>query len=161
MEQTDVPIGGENAGQIIRGGKGSITVAEGKSCAGGEKHEKMMLKKYVRSRNVYENKQISDNVPGKESDIYVLDSDILYKRTCILQNFAETASLSVTFRARGNEFFASKYTTSRPRRDGSRRGKAATSRRTPKIRISKAIERPNRFGPTRNAAPRESHNRSK
>jgi len=36
-----------------------------------------MLKKYVRSRNVYENKQISDTMPGKKSDIYVLDSDIL------------------------------------------------------------------------------------
>jgi hypothetical protein len=35
-----------------------------------------MLRKYERSRNVYENKQISDKVPGKESDIYVLDSDI-------------------------------------------------------------------------------------
>ena len=39
-------------------------------------HEKKMLKKYERSRNVYENKQISDTMPGKKSDIYVLDSDI-------------------------------------------------------------------------------------
>jgi hypothetical protein len=38
--------------------------------------EKKMLKKYVRSRNVYENKQISDTMPGKKSDIFVLDSDI-------------------------------------------------------------------------------------
>jgi hypothetical protein len=38
--------------------------------------EKKMLKKYVRSRNVYENKQISDTMPEKNSDIYGLDSDI-------------------------------------------------------------------------------------
>jgi hypothetical protein len=120
-----------------------------------------MLKKDERSRNVYENKQISDNVPGKKSDIYVLDSDILYKRTCILQNFAETASFSVTFRARRNEFFASEYTNSRPRRDESRRGKATTSRRTPKLRTSNAMERPNRFGPTRSVARSERNNRSK
>ncbi len=42
----------------------------------GHWSEKKMLKKYVRSRNVYENKQISDTIPGKKSDIYVLDSDI-------------------------------------------------------------------------------------
>jgi hypothetical protein len=35
-----------------------------------------MLRKYVRSRNVCDNKQISDTLPGKKSDIYVLDSDI-------------------------------------------------------------------------------------
>jgi hypothetical protein len=35
-----------------------------------------MLKKYERSRYVYENTQISDTIPGKMSDIYVLDSDI-------------------------------------------------------------------------------------
>jgi hypothetical protein len=67
-----------------------------------------MLKKYVRSRNVYENKQISDNVPGKKSDIYVLDSDISYKRSRILQNFAETAGLFVGFRPLGNELLSSK-----------------------------------------------------
>jgi hypothetical protein len=39
-------------------------------------NEKKMLKKYERSRNVYENKQISGTMPGKISDIYVLDSDI-------------------------------------------------------------------------------------
>ena len=44
-----------------------------------------MLKKDVRSRNVYENKQISDTMPGRKSDIYVLDSDILYKQSPILQ----------------------------------------------------------------------------
>ena len=33
--------------------------------------QKKMLKKYVRSRYVYENKQISDKMPGKKSDIYV------------------------------------------------------------------------------------------
>jgi hypothetical protein len=35
-----------------------------------------MSKIYERSRYVYENTQISDKVPGKKSDIYVLDSDI-------------------------------------------------------------------------------------
>jgi hypothetical protein len=35
-----------------------------------------MLKKYERSRNVYENTQISGTMPGNKSDIYVLDSDI-------------------------------------------------------------------------------------
>jgi len=38
--------------------------------------QKKMLQKCVRSRYVYENKQISDKMPGKDSDIYVLDSDI-------------------------------------------------------------------------------------
>jgi hypothetical protein len=38
--------------------------------------QKKMLIKYVRSRYVYENKQISDRMPGNNSDIYVLDSDI-------------------------------------------------------------------------------------
>jgi hypothetical protein len=52
---------------------------------------------------VYENKQISDNVPGKKSDIYVLDSDISYKRTRILQK--SPAYLSV-LEAR-DEFLAS------------------------------------------------------
>jgi hypothetical protein len=33
--------------------------------------KKEMLKKYERSRNVYENKQISDKMPGKDSDIFV------------------------------------------------------------------------------------------
>jgi hypothetical protein len=33
--------------------------------------KKRCYKKYVRSRNVYENKQISDKMPGKKSDIYV------------------------------------------------------------------------------------------
>ena len=31
-----------------------------------QRNEKKMLKKYVRSRNVYENKQISDTMPGKK-----------------------------------------------------------------------------------------------
>jgi hypothetical protein len=42
----------------------------------GEISAKKMLKKYVRSRYVYENKQISDKMPGKNSDIYVYRSDI-------------------------------------------------------------------------------------
>lgn len=33
--------------------------------------KKKMLKKYVRSRYVIENKQISDRMPGIKSDIYV------------------------------------------------------------------------------------------
>ena len=33
--------------------------------------QKKMLKKYDRSRYVHENKQISDTMPGKKSDIYV------------------------------------------------------------------------------------------
>ena len=33
--------------------------------------KKKMLKKYEQSRYVYENKQISDKMPGKKSDIYV------------------------------------------------------------------------------------------
>ena len=33
--------------------------------------EKKMLKKYVQSRYVYENKQISDKMPNKKSDIFV------------------------------------------------------------------------------------------
>ena len=33
--------------------------------------QKKMLEKDVRSRYVYENKQISDKMPGKNSDIYV------------------------------------------------------------------------------------------
>jgi hypothetical protein len=56
-----------------------------------------MLKKDERSRNVYENKQISDNVPGKKSDIYVLDSDILYKRKRILQKFRRNRWLICQF----------------------------------------------------------------
>jgi len=38
--------------------------------------QKKMLKKYERSQYVYENKQISDKLPGKNSDNYVFDSDI-------------------------------------------------------------------------------------
>ena len=38
--------------------------------------QKKMLEKYVRSRNVYENKGSLDRMPGKKSDPYVLDSDI-------------------------------------------------------------------------------------
>jgi hypothetical protein len=38
--------------------------------------QKKMLKKCVRSRNVYENKQIRDILPGSNSDIYALYSDI-------------------------------------------------------------------------------------
>jgi hypothetical protein len=38
--------------------------------------QKKMLKKYIRSRYVYENKQISDKMPAKNSDIFVLRSDI-------------------------------------------------------------------------------------
>ena len=37
----------------------------------GEYCEKKMLKKDVGSRYVYENKQISDKLPGEKSDIYV------------------------------------------------------------------------------------------
>jgi len=33
--------------------------------------KKKMLKKYEQSRYVYENKQISDKMPGEMSDIYV------------------------------------------------------------------------------------------
>ena len=44
-----------------------------------------MLKKDVRSRNLYENKQISGNMAGEKSDIYGLDSDVPYKRIRILQ----------------------------------------------------------------------------
>ena len=36
---------------------------------------------YARSRNVYENKQISDKMPGTYSDIYDKYSDIYYKPT--------------------------------------------------------------------------------
>ena len=39
--------------------------------------QKKMLEKYVRSRNVYENKGIHDKMPGKKSDIFVYVSDIL------------------------------------------------------------------------------------
>ena len=38
--------------------------------------EKKMLEKYVRSRNVYENKGSTDKMPVKKSDIFDLDSDI-------------------------------------------------------------------------------------
>jgi len=38
--------------------------------------QKKMLKKCVRSRYVYENKQISDKMPEKNSAIFVLRSDI-------------------------------------------------------------------------------------
>ena len=70
-----------------------------------------MLKKDVRSRNVYENKQISDTMPGKESDIYVLDSDILYKRSRILQKSpAYLLLLEAT-----NECLSSKCTNPRHR----------------------------------------------
>jgi hypothetical protein len=33
--------------------------------------QKKMLEKYVRSRNVYENKGSTDKMPGKNSDIFV------------------------------------------------------------------------------------------
>jgi len=35
------------------------------------KQKKNMLEKYVRSRNVYENKGRTDKMPGKNSDIFV------------------------------------------------------------------------------------------
>ena len=54
----------------------------------GQQSKKRMLKKYVRSRNVYENTQISDTIPGKKSDIYVLDSDIYVYPNAILQKIA-------------------------------------------------------------------------
>jgi hypothetical protein len=89
-----------------------------------------MLKKDERSRNLYENKQISDNVPGKKSDIYVLDSAILYKRIRILQK--SPAYLSV-LEAR-DEFLASVCSNSRhghPVREGdmARMAKAHWTRR--------------------------------
>ncbi len=46
-----------------------------------------MLEKYERSQYVYENKQISDKMPVKKSDIYVKDSDIYVEPTRILQKF--------------------------------------------------------------------------
>jgi hypothetical protein len=52
---------------------GPASPRRGPFLAGGAKK---MLKKYERSRNVYENKQISDTMPGKISDIFVLVSDI-------------------------------------------------------------------------------------
>jgi hypothetical protein len=72
------------------------------------KHENRIPFFCVRSRNVYENKQKYDHLPEKKSDISTQLSDISYKRTGILQNFAETAGFSVAFRALGNEFFASR-----------------------------------------------------
>jgi hypothetical protein len=51
--------------------------------------EKKMFKKCVQSRNVYENKQISDKMLGKKSDIYVLDSDICVKSARILRKKAD------------------------------------------------------------------------
>ena len=61
-----------------------------------------MLKKNVRSRNVNENKQSSDTMPGKKSDIYVLDSDIYVYPNAILQ---KTAAFGRQF-VRSIRFFA-------------------------------------------------------
>jgi len=58
-------------------GCGTLSIPSGRS--GGRNCEKRFKKIYVQSRNVYENKQISDTMPGKNSDIYVLDSDICVK----------------------------------------------------------------------------------
>ena len=47
--------------------------------------QKKMLKKDVRSRNVYENKGNKDKVPDEKSDIYVNMTRILQKRPQILR----------------------------------------------------------------------------
>ena len=55
--------------------------------AGGTRRKKM-LKKYERSPNVYENKQNSDKMPGKKSDIYVEPTRVLQKTAALRREFA-------------------------------------------------------------------------
>jgi hypothetical protein len=59
---------------LIFAGCAALSILSGRF--GREYCKKKMLKKCVRSRYVYENKQISDKMPEKKSDIFVLRSDI-------------------------------------------------------------------------------------
>ena len=59
---------------LIFAGCAALSVRSGLS--GRESCKKRCYKKYVRCCYVYENKQISDKMPGKNSDIYSLVSDI-------------------------------------------------------------------------------------
>jgi hypothetical protein len=56
--------------------------------------EKKMLKIYERSWNVYENKQTSDNMPDRKSDIYVEAERLLQEEKGLLSPFAPCNGIS-------------------------------------------------------------------